>query len=324
MLFLTYIQGPLVNKWVKGVNAWLQGQVIRQRWLTTDERLWDEAQDSFNRQFANVMEQENAQTKLAGGLKLERGDLDALITEFEQLVRHAGYDINQELVLCIFTSALPNAMYAHIMSGPKPQNYEDWRHAAIEQQKLYTHMKNRADRFKTRPRPPTVNKPWHYNAPRDSNAMDTSPGRTRARIAEAEDFLPGGNRYEQRVGGSREGGYPRGPVQKDGQRKVLTCFFCRKPGHFARDCQQKRYGNQGPQRTNQGPPRNNQIPARTRQTNQETGGTIRSIVDDRSVIDDRDPQQCATNWLSGVANKNDDVKDIVMQELMGREDFQNA
>jgi hypothetical protein len=28
MLFLTYIQGPLVNEWVKGVNAWLRGQVI--------------------------------------------------------------------------------------------------------------------------------------------------------------------------------------------------------------------------------------------------------------------------------------------------------
>jgi hypothetical protein len=37
MLFLTYIQGPLVNEWVKGVNTWLRGQVIRQRWLTTDE-----------------------------------------------------------------------------------------------------------------------------------------------------------------------------------------------------------------------------------------------------------------------------------------------
>jgi hypothetical protein len=65
MLFLTYIQGPLVNEWVKGVNAWLRGQVIRQRWLTTDERLWDEVQDSFNWQFANIMEQENAQAKLA-------------------------------------------------------------------------------------------------------------------------------------------------------------------------------------------------------------------------------------------------------------------
>jgi hypothetical protein len=36
------------------------------------------------------------------------------------------------------------------------------------------------------------------------------------------------------------------------------------------------------------------------------------------------PQQRATDWLLGVANENDDVKDIIMQELMGREDFQNA
>jgi hypothetical protein len=275
----------------------------------------------INRQFADVMEQENAQAKLAGGLKLEKGDLDALITEFEQLVRHARYNINQELVLRVFTSALPDTMYAHIMRGLKPQNYKDGRQAAIEQQKLFTHMKNRADRFRMRPRPTNV-RPWAYNAPaRDQNAIDTSLGRTRARIAEAEDFLPGGNRYEQRVGGSREGGIPRGPAQKDGSRKVLTCFFCRKPGHFARDCQQKQYGNQGPPRNNQGPPCNNTTPICTRQIHPE--GTIH-VIDDRSIVDDRDPQPRATDWLSGVANEHDDVKDIVMQELMGREDFQNA
>jgi hypothetical protein len=36
MLFLTYIQGPIVNEWVKGVNAWLRGQIINQRWAPTD------------------------------------------------------------------------------------------------------------------------------------------------------------------------------------------------------------------------------------------------------------------------------------------------
>jgi hypothetical protein len=322
MLFLTYIQGPIVNEWVKGVNAWLRGQIINQRWAPTDERLWIEVFDSFNRQFANVMEQEDAQAALAKGLQLEKGDLDKLITEFEQLVRHAGYDINQDLVLRIFTSALPNMMYEYILRTlPQPATYEQWRTAAIDQQRVYVHMRNRADRFKTKKLPPiTTWRPFGNqwkNPQRGPNDMDTSPRRTRARVAEAEDFLPGGNRYEQRAGGSREGGYPRGPVQKDGQRKVLTCFFCGKPGHFARDCRQKR-NNQGPS----GPPRNTQMPMRARQIRQEESN-IR-VVDDRSVANDRTPQQRASDWLTGVADEHDDVKDIVMQELWGKEDFQNA
>jgi hypothetical protein len=42
------------------------------------------------------------------------------------------------------------------------------------------------------------------------------------------------------------------------------------------------------------------------------------------ITDTCTPQQKAMDWLSGVATEDDDVKDIVMQELWRREDFQSA
>jgi hypothetical protein len=64
----------------------------------------------------------------------------------------------------------------------------------------------------------------------DPNAMDLSPGR--ARIAQAEDYEPGRNRYQLPEG------VKQGSTSPAGQRKVLKCFNCDKPGHFKRDCRQ--------------------------------------------------------------------------------------
>jgi hypothetical protein len=142
MFFLTYIQGALVNKWVKGVNAWLCTQVTTQGWANHDKHLWNGVISAFNWQYADILEQEKAQAELGRGLCMQQGDLDGLITKFETLVQHANYDVNQPLVLHIFTDTLPHAMYEFIFKNIQPRNYKGWREAAIQQQKIFIHMKS--------------------------------------------------------------------------------------------------------------------------------------------------------------------------------------
>jgi hypothetical protein len=59
-------------------------------------------------------------------------------------------------------------------------------------------------------------------------------------------------------------------------------------------------------------------------TNEDNYYAARSIVDNQSNVGERTPQQKAHDWLSGVAEENNEVKDLVMQELWKKEDFQNA
>jgi hypothetical protein len=141
MFFLPYIQGNIVNEWVKGVNTWLCTQVITQGWATTDECLWNGVIGAFNRQYADVLEQEKVQAELGQGLHMQQGDLDGLITRFEQLVHHANYNVNQPLVLHIFTDTLPHSVYEFIFKNIQTQDYEGWHEAAIQQQEVFIHMK---------------------------------------------------------------------------------------------------------------------------------------------------------------------------------------
>ena len=53
-----------------------------------------------------------------------------------------------------------------------------------------------------------------------------------------------------------------------------------------------------------------------RQTNEEVE---EQVV--RTVADNRTPQERAHEWMTGVANEPDDIKDIVIRELWKKEDF---
>ena len=124
--------------------------------------------------------------------------------------------------------------------------------------------------------------------------MDMSPGRTRARLAEAEDFLPGGNRWGQAVAN---------PKRAQNNVREVICFGCNKTGHITRNCPHKQ---QQPCQQHQWQPRPG--PSRNRQT--EVNENHKQV---RAVCDDCTPEQRAQDWLSNI------VKELVMQQVLGGE-----
>jgi hypothetical protein len=158
---------------------------------------------------------------------MEKGDINTYIAKFEQVIRQAGLNVDQPLVVNKFTRGLPREMYDFIYMHKDPQTYEQWHNEAFKAQKRYIHLKNRINDFKTTG--PRIQQQWRGVTPahRDSNAMDTSPGHTRARFTGAkEQTQPKPRTQNNRWKGQGQ----------SGTRREVICYHCQKPGHMIRDC----------------------------------------------------------------------------------------
>ena len=238
-LFLTYIQRGNTTEWVDRLGEWLDYQIDARnphRTTVNNKWLWNSVELVFNRQYTDKLTQERAMAELKSGIKMKGEELDDYISHFKALVRHAGLAINDQLVVNIFTAGLPYNMYKELYNIQPPLiMYKEWRTTMIEQQKWFIHLKGRQEGFKQRlerfKAPCTNQQGWKmpFGAPK-YEPMDTSPGRTRARLAEAEDFMPGGNRWGQAAAN---------PKKAQNDIREVICFNCDKKGHIARNCPQK-------------------------------------------------------------------------------------
>ena len=196
MLFLTYIQGKAVSEWVRSMSNWLTTQVVDMGVQTRDRWLWDSCLLLFNRQFADTLQKEKARMTLRQGIRMQGQDLDGYIAHFEELVRHAEYNINGPQTIDMFTRGLPTSLYETIYQHDQPETFEQWRRAALRRQGHWYHLNARKnlDKFKTSSQPRTTG-PRPFFAPAcHPDAMDID--RTRACLATTEDHEPGGYRAQ--------------------------------------------------------------------------------------------------------------------------------
>ena len=153
----------------------------------------------------------------------------------------------------------------------------------------------------------------------DLNAMDTLAGRTRGRVAGSEEMNPA---TMPRGGYVPQGGYMKRGRGGGRMRDLheVECYTCHKKGHLSHNCPQHMWNKSNNSNQRNWTPR----PSQGREV----------VVDDRSVYDEEQPtivqsntqtpQQQADSWLRGVAMAGEDVQELVMRDLVGREGFQNA
>ena len=130
--------------------------------------------------------------------------------------------------------------------------------------------------------------------------MDMLADRGRARVAEVGDL----NRLELNHNDPRPARPPFAPREGYLKRqrehmdmRGVQCYHCQKFGHFACNCFQK-------QRTQ--PPQ---------------GQTRVRGAEEREEIPTSSAKERANQWLKGVGQENDEVKNLILQMMWKREDF---
>ncbi len=126
VLVLTFMQGPEVEEWTRGMLQWIQ-QIPDE---SNTDLVWRVFQQRFYCRFTDTQADSTARKYLTQ-LKMRFPDIDSYIADFEQLVRKALYRLGSHEMNQQFLAGLPRDVAEDIMQYPTPITYQEHTEKAL-------------------------------------------------------------------------------------------------------------------------------------------------------------------------------------------------
>jgi hypothetical protein len=124
---LTLFQGQQTAAWVRDMGAWVNSLDP----VNNDiQEVWTTFVQEFNDHFADSQSQQRARIDL-DQCKMRFPEIDQYISDFEDLVRQAGYTVGNEETIGFFLNGLSPSILDEVVKIPLPQDYNEYKTRAI-------------------------------------------------------------------------------------------------------------------------------------------------------------------------------------------------
>ena len=132
--FLSLIDGPKVEGWVKQMYNWLNSVDQIPGLIPPGQNAWQVLEGRFKSAFVDYAEDVCAQEELKK-LKIKEGNVDEYVAMFELLGQRAQGDLDNPFLLTHFARRLPKALADACINNESPETFQEWKAATLCQQK---------------------------------------------------------------------------------------------------------------------------------------------------------------------------------------------